>query len=84
MRSRYTAYYQNNREYLLKTWHPSTRPESLDIDPAIQWIRLKIISSNNDQVEFSATYKIQGKAHKLHENSRFVYENQKWFYLDAL
>jgi SEC-C motif-containing protein len=83
MRSRYTAYSQLNDAYLLKTWHSSTRPDSLDLDASMQWLGLEILNSGYDWVEFIATYKIQGKAHRLHENSRFVYENQRWFYLDA-
>ena len=83
MRSRYTAYIQLNDAYLLETWHNSTRPGTIEMDPSIQWTRLEIINSGYDHVEFIAIYKRQGKAHRLHENSQFVYENQRWFYLDA-
>ena len=83
MRSRYTAYAMNNEQYLLDSWHASTRPESIDMDPTAQWIRLVIVKNNNNHVEFIATYRIQGKAHKLHENSRFVFEDGKWFYVDG-
>jgi SEC-C motif-containing protein len=34
-------------------------------------------------VEFVARYKVGGKAHRLHEISRFVRENGQWFYLAA-
>jgi SEC-C motif-containing protein len=84
MRSRYTAYTLSNDTYLLETWHSSTRPVRIDMDASLQWVRLEIINSEHDRVEFIVTYKIQGKAHRLHENSRFVFEDQKWFYLDAL
>jgi SEC-C motif domain protein len=84
MRSRYTAYTLLNDAYLLETWHSSTRPDNLELDASMQWLRLEILNSGYDSVEFIAVYKIQGKAHRLHENSRFVYESQKWFYLDAL
>lgn len=84
MRSRYTAYTLSNDTYLLETWHSSTRPVRIDMDTSMRWARLEILNSGYDRVEFIATYKIQGKAHRLHENSRFVFENQKWFYLDAL
>ena len=83
MRSRYTAYTLMHEAYLRQTWHPSTRPENIEMDPATQWLRLKIIHSEYDRVEFIATYKIQGKAHRLQENSRFIFEDQKWFYVDA-
>ena len=84
MRSRYTAYCLGNIEYLLSSWHPSTRPEKLDLeDDKTQWIRLKIIDSTNNSVEFIATYRLKGKAHKLHETSRFIFENSNWFYVDG-
>lgn len=83
MRSRYTAFALGNEQYLLDSWHASTRPESIDIDPAMQWIRLSILNSDTDRVEFVATYRIQGRAHKLHENSRFIFEHGKWFYVDG-
>jgi SEC-C motif-containing protein len=83
MRSRFTAHAMGNAQYLLDSWHPSTRPESIDIDPAMQWIRLSILNSNTDQVEFVAIYRIQGRAHKLHENSHFIFEGGKWFYVDG-
>lgn len=84
MRSRYTAYAQQNEQYLLDSWHASTRPESINIDPSVQWLRLSILNSDTDHVEFVATYRLQGRAHKLHENSRFVFEDGKWFYVDGI
>ncbi len=84
MRSRYTAYTQHNANYLLKTWHPSTRPQSIEFDKQMQWLRLKIVHSDDSTVEFIATYRINGKAHKLHEKSRFVEENGQWFYVDGV
>lgn len=90
MRSRYTAYARHDTPYLLATWHPDTRPASLDLDepPQPAWIGLKLIrhEQQNDThaiVEFVARYKINGKAFKLHEISRFVHEHGQWFYLDG-
>ena len=83
MRSRYTAYTQHNADYLLKTWHPSTRPQSIEFDKQMQWLRLKIVHSDDNTVEFIATCRINGKAHKLHEKSRFVQEHGQWFYVDG-
>ena len=83
MRSRYTAYTQHNADYLLKTWHPSTRPQSIEFDKQMQWLRLKIVHSDDNTVEFIATWRINGKAHKLHEKSRFVQERGQWFYVDG-
>jgi SEC-C motif-containing protein len=84
MRSRYTAYVLHDQTYLLDSWHASTRPESIEMDPDIHWIRLKILNSDNDHVEFVATFRRHGKAHKLHENSRFIFEDGRWFYVDGV
>jgi SEC-C motif-containing protein len=92
MRSRYSAYVLGVESYLLQTWHPSTRPASLSLnqDDAPQWIGLKLVATQggmqNDtegSVEFVARYKVNGKAHRLHEISRFVKEQGRWFYLDG-
>ena len=86
MRSRFVAYCLNEEQYLLESWHVSTRPASVKADPLLQWIRLKIIdaASRDDHVEFVATYRLYGKAHKLKEKSRFLFEGEAWFYLDAI
>ena len=86
MRSRYVAYCLNEEQYLLESWHVSTRPASVKADPLLQWIRLKIVdaASRDDHVEFVATYRLNGKAHKLKEKSRFLFEGGAWFYLDAI
>jgi len=86
MRSRFSAYALNHQRYLLSSWHPSTRPDSVESDPSVHWIRLKIIDAETrpDQVEFVATFKLNGKAHKMRENSRFIFENGHWFYLGAI
>jgi SEC-C motif-containing protein len=34
-------------------------------------------------VEFVARSKLGGRAHRLHERSRFVREHGRWFYLDG-
>ena len=85
MRSRFSAYTQMNEPYILASWHESTRPDQLELDkePVINWTRLKIISSHQDQVEFIAVHKVNGKAHKLRERSRFIQEQGRWFYVDG-
>lgn len=86
MRSRYVAYCLDEEQYLLESWHESTRPASVKADPPVQWIRLKIVdaASRDDQVEFVATFRVNGKAHKLKEKSRFLFDGGAWFYLDAI
>ncbi|WP_068637655.1 YchJ family protein [Thauera butanivorans] len=90
MRSRYTAFTRRDAAYLLRTWHDSTRPATLDLDedPAPKWIGLKVLSrgqpdGNNAQVEFLARYRVGGRARRLHENSRFVREDGLWYYVDG-
>ncbi len=90
MRSRYSAYVLGHEAYLLQTWHPSTRPTALNLnaDVASKWIGLDIKrhdlqDSSHATVEFVARYKINGRAHRMHEVSRFVKENDRWFYVDG-
>jgi SEC-C motif-containing protein len=90
MRSRYVAYGRGLEPYLLATWHTSSRPASLDFDKEtpLNWIGLTI--KRHEQhgedkaiVEFVARYKVGGRAHRLHETSRFMRENGAWFYVDG-
>ena len=90
MRSRYTAYVLKLEDYLLASWHPSTRPAALNLDedPAMKWLGLQIkrtekTSETTAIVEFVARYKMAGKAERLHEISAFTYENNRWFYVTA-
>jgi SEC-C motif-containing protein len=90
MRSRYTAYTLLREDYLLATWHPSTRPSALALaqDEPTKWIALEVKrreqpDAEHATVEFVARYKVNGRAHRLHEVSRFVRENGKWFYVDG-
>lgn len=85
MRSRFSAYVLGQYEYIYSSWHPRTRPalDTLKPEPGIQWIRLKIITTTADSVEFKATYKRQGKACHLHERSRFQREQGQWYYVDG-
>lgn len=92
MRSRYTAYTLGREDYLLATWHHSTRPASLELtaEPRSKWLGLEVKRHEcNPQeldravVEFVARYKVGGRAHRLHEISRFVREAGQWFYVDG-
>ena len=90
MRSRYTAYTLHRTDYLLRTWHPDTRPAQLEVDVAVRWLGLKIkhISAGQpgDQegtVEFIARFKVDSRADRIHEHSRFVFTNDGWQYVDG-
>jgi SEC-C motif domain protein len=91
MRSRYTAYTLQREDYLLATWHTSTRPTTLNLsdDNTTNWVRLEVKNhKQNDMhhaiVEFVAYYKTNGRMHKLHEISQFVCVDSRWFYLDGI
>lgn len=92
MRSRYTAYTQRNDEYLLRTWHPDTRPhdEPPSDDANTVWTGLEILrteaGAENDQrgiVEFVARCEVRGTPSQLHEISHFCHEDGEWLYLDG-
>ncbi|UCV28182.1 YchJ family protein [Ferribacterium limneticum] len=90
MRSRYSAYVLKLDDYLQASWHPSTRPVNLDLaeDDGTKWLGLEVKrhqqqDENNATVEFVARYRIDGRGHRLHEISRFVREDGRWFYVDG-
>lgn len=89
MRSRYSAYALGLADYLRETWHPSTRPATLEpIDPAVKWLGLDVRrtampDATHGIVEFVARSKLGGRAHRLRETSRFVREDGRWYYVDG-
>lgn len=89
MRSRYSAFVLDDLDYLLATWHPSTRPTTLEPNPpAIKWLGLdvrkhQVLGPETQLVEFVARHRLAGRATRLHEISRFVLENGQWFYVDG-
>lgn len=89
MRSRYSAYVTLDASYLTSTWHKTTRPTDLELEPT-KWLGLKITSTekglasdSEGWVTFVARYKINGRAHRLEEKSFFKKEDGVWFYVDA-
>lgn len=88
MRSRYSAFVLDRRDYLLASWHPSTRPGQLDAPEAgLQWLGLEVKAQQEKgdtaTVAFVARSKLGGRAHRLVETSRFVREGGQWFYVDG-
>jgi len=88
MRSRYTAFVLNDESYLRYSWHPQTCPENIGLDTKTRWLGLQVkateLGEGNDdsgRVEFVARFKINGKAFRLHENSRFTRHQGRWVYL---
>ena len=88
MRSRYSAFVLERADYLLATWHSSTRPASLDFDAGAKWLGLEVrehktTGADTAEVEFVGRYRLEGRAVRLHERSRFVREDGRWFYVDG-
>ena len=90
MRSRYSAYVLGLEPYLLATWHASTRPAALYLaeEAGTKWLGLEVKrqqaqDASHATVEFVARYRIAGRGHRLHETSRFVREDGRWFYVDG-
>ena len=89
MRSRYSAFARGLEGYLLATWHAGTRPAELNLSddgPGLQWLGLQVkrhetLDADHATVEFVARSKQNGRAHRMHEVSRFVREGGRWFYV---
>ncbi len=89
MRSRYSAFVLERADYLLVTWHASTRPSQVSFDPGVKWLGLEVkqhqsIDATHAEVEFVARQRDRsGRAVRLHERSRFVREDGRWFYIEG-
>jgi SEC-C motif-containing protein len=88
MRSRYSAFVLGRTDYLRATWHVSTCPQDLTPEPGTKWLGLEVrqhqaVDASHAEVEFVARYRVAGRAVRLHERSRFVRENGRWYYVDG-
>lgn len=90
MRSRFSAFAVGDPDYLLATWHPTTRPRSLDLNGDLRWYRLDIIATRGGGpddatgvVEFEAFYRSPAGSGSQHEVSRFRRDAGRWSYLDG-
>lgn len=88
MRSRYTAFVLGRLDYLRTSWHPSTRPTELTLEPGVKWLGLqvrshRVVDADHAEVEFVARSRVGGRGQRLHERSRFVRENGRWVYVDG-
>jgi SEC-C motif-containing protein len=91
MRSRFDAFRRADEAWLLRTWHPTTRPAQVDLSDNPLWRGLQIIDTvaggvddDTGVVEFRATYIADGGGiGVMQERSRFVREGGQWFYLDG-
>jgi SEC-C motif-containing protein len=89
MRSRYSAYVLNLLDYLLASWHSSTRPARLEPNEAgLKWLGLEVKKhvqqdAEHALVEFVARSKLGGRAYRMQELSRFERVDGAWLYLDG-
>ena len=90
MRSRYTAYTKDEVDYLLHSWHPTTRPGSLGPTPQIVWQSLQILDvfgggsrDSSGRVHFIAAYDNNGVRSALNEASDFERYEGRWVYVNG-
>ncbi|MFF7857609.1 YchJ family metal-binding protein [Streptomyces sp. NPDC007904] len=86
MRSRYCAFVRQDAGYLLRTWHPRTRPERIDFDPRMRWTGLEILDTGEGSAFHSTgtvTFRASYRGGSLHERSRFERAGGAWVYVDG-
>ena len=86
MRSRFSAFARGDEAYLLRSWHPSTRPSSLELDADLEWRRLQIVDTADggaDDAEGIVEFRARYAGGALHERSRFTRRAGRWLYLDG-
>jgi SEC-C motif-containing protein len=91
MRSRFSAFVVQDEGYLLRTWHPGTRPRRVEFDTGLRWLGLDILDVTEGSafhttgtVTFRARYSHRQSAGELHEQSRFARHEGSWVYVEAL
>ncbi|MEL4013343.1 YchJ family protein [Dryocola clanedunensis] len=94
MRSRYSAYVMQEAEYLVATWHPAARYDSLTTDISAsfantQWLGLTVFEEaagkdpHEGYVSFIARFKDKEHESAIIERSRFLKETGRWYYVDG-
>ncbi|MFI2415934.1 YchJ family protein [Streptomyces sp. NPDC018947] len=86
MRSRYSAFVKGDAGYLLRTWHPRTRPARLDLDPGTRWTGLEILGTTDGSpfhTTGTVTFRASYRGGSLHEHSRFERSDGAWVYVDG-
>lgn len=92
MRSRYTAFTVGDLDHLRETWHPSTRPDRIDLEAGLRWESLAIeetidggVGDRRGWVRFRARWSdaATGERGELRELSRFVRQRERWWYVEG-
>ena len=98
MRSRYTAYVRLQQDdaraadHLWRSWHPRTRPATVEPSPGMRWTGLDVRSAEaggeGDDVgvvEFVARWESGQGRHRqsgeIHERSEFARRGGRWLYV---
>ncbi|MFC4639347.1 YchJ family protein [Deinococcus hohokamensis] len=85
MRSRYAAYVLQDEAYLLASWHPETRPGTLDLSDGTRYLGLRVYRAQGDEVTFTATLRLpDGHRAQLRERSTFARLDGRWVYVDGV
>ncbi|PMH46903.1 hypothetical protein BCU68_01540 [Vibrio sp. 10N.286.49.B3] len=94
MRSRYSAHVLGLVDYVIKTYHPSCHAESeregIADSVNSDWQKLEIVATQPGEhaqegfVEFNAYLNDNGQEFCLSEKSRFIQEDNLWFYIDGV
>jgi SEC-C motif-containing protein len=85
MRSRYAAYAMGETDYVVRTWHPRTRPDlaTFELGDGPTWTGLEIHGYGEDWVEFTAHWRGPEGDGSMHERSRFEQRAGRWLYVDG-
>jgi SEC-C motif-containing protein len=88
MRSRYSAFAVGDAAYLLRTWHPGTRPADLDLTGGPRWTGLAITGTTGGSalhasgtVAFRAHYQDADGPGVQTEESTFERVEGEWHYV---
>lgn len=90
MRSRYSAFAVGDTAYLLRTWHPRTRPAGIDLSGGLTWTGLEITGTSGGTalqttgtVAFRARFTdVDGPGVQV-ETSAFERVDGDWLYVEA-
>ncbi|MDG4813023.1 YchJ family metal-binding protein [Hydrogenovibrio sp. 3SP14C1] len=91
MRTRYSAYVMKLEQYLINTWAESTRPNQIEFEENIHWLRLRIVKTKQGHAEdqkgmvfFKAFYEVDGEKGMMTEKSQFIRDEAgHWAYLSG-
>lgn len=90
MRARYSAYVMEDRSFILSSWHPDTRPNTVTFSPQQEWLGLSIEKTSRGgqldkegSVEFIARFRHGTEFFELHEHSEFERVEGNWLYVSG-